>query len=770
MSVSEVDTGRRSIGKSLPKIDGRAKVTGNAKYVSDIRLPGMLWGRILRSPIPHGIIKSISVDAALEVAGVKAVVTAKDTRGGLYGPIIRDEPLLALDKVRFAGEEIAAVAAATKEAAAEALALIKVEFEPLDAVLDVTQAMSPSAPVIHREMGTNIAQRFEIIRGDVDGAFARSECVVTGRFVLPRVSPCCLETTGCVAFVDPTGVLTLYVSTQAPFRVQADVAEALGIPEKKVRVVQPFVGGAFGAKHHVKLAAICGLLALKTMKPVKLINSREEEFVASRHRVPAIIDLKLGFSGDGTLLAKETKIIADNGAYTDLVPRLFETMARRIDSLYRVGAVRTEAILVYTNNPPTGAFRGFGNPQMTFAMESLMDMAAEKLNLDPAELRLRNATRTGDVTIHGWKIKSCGLKECIESACQTAEWKDKRHTKSVVGPKRRGVGMACMIHVAGRKQSPNFAGSVARVEVLPTGKVRIYSGEADIGQGCQTVFAQIVSEELGVSYEDVEVAPVDTDLSPIAFGSFSDRVTILGGNAVQLAARRAREAVLDAAAEILEARIEDLEIIEGAIQVKGSPGKSISLRDVAWIQAVKFGRPISATGEFDPDAVLPDPVTKYGNLAAAYTFATQVAEVEVDIRTGEVRLVKFTCAHDLGRAINRMAAEGQIEGALAQGIGYALSEQIILHNGRVANANLLDYKLSTCLDMPITSVILVESNDPVGPFGAKGVAEPGLVPTAPAIANAIYDAIGVRIYELPITPERIIEALQRRNGESDVTR
>jgi CO/xanthine dehydrogenase Mo-binding subunit len=499
----------------------------------------------------------------------------------------------------------------------------------------------------------------------------------------------------------------------------------------------------------------------------------------ARPRTAATIKLKLGFSKDGAILAKQTEIIADNGAYTHATPFLLETMAMRVDSLYRMFNVRTNVTLVYTNLVPTGPFRGFGNPQMTFAMESMLDMASEKLKIDPLLLRRKNATQKGDITVHGWNISSCGLTECIDKVRQETDWDAKRvnwgvensKKAGITGQKKRGIGMACMIHVAGRWVYPGFWGSTAYVRVMESGKVIVISGEADVGQGCNTVFAQIAAEELQVPLDRVEIAPLDTDNCPFAMGSFSDRVTILGGGAVRLAAAEAKKQLIELAAEYFSVSKELVVYDHGTLYLQELSGEHESgshrrspKGEVSMFTLVqRWKEPITGIATYAPESVVFRDESRYGNTNAAYTFAAQVAEVEVDVNTGQIKLLDFTCAHDLGRVINPQAAESQVEGALAQGIGYALTEEVVFSEGRIVNPSFLEYKLPTACDMVIPKVILIESDEPNGPFGAKGVAEPGLVPTAPAIANAIYHATGVRITSLPITPDKVLAALEKRD-------
>ncbi|MBI2848534.1 MAG: molybdopterin-dependent oxidoreductase [Chloroflexi bacterium] len=746
------------IGERFPRIDAWEKVTGKAQYTADLTMPGALHGKLLRSRFPHARILHLDPSEAEKLPGVKAVVTSQDCPPLMVGPFIEDEHVLATGKVRFVGEEVAAVAAVDEDVAEEALSLIRVEYEELPAVFDPQEAMNPDAPRIH-EVDRNIAYSCAIARGDVAQGFQEADIILEDQFATPSVHQGHLEPLKAVAIFDASGRLTMWSCTKQPFLVRRGLARILNLPEGKIRVIQPYVSGGFGAKGHSPLYAICALLARKAGMPVRLENTVEEELIAGRPRVPGIVRIKAGVKMDGRIVAKETRVVADNGAYTAEATIITDTMARRHESLYRFTNTRTEAFLAYTNNPPTGAYRGFGNPQGTFALESMMDMLSEALGMDPLEFRLKNATRTGDVTVHGWEIGSCGLSQCLEEAARKAGWQGKR----ISHQPNRGVGVAGMIHASGRRLTDSFCGSHALVKVDEDGTVILISGEGEVGQGAQTVYAMIVAEELGLSLEDVRVLPADTDVSPFGFGFFSDRGTILGGSAARLAAIDARRQIFELAAQMLEAKPDDLEIVNRRIAVRGSPHRGLSLDEVAKHAFVRRGGTvIVGKGSYDPPSQWDDPQTKYGNLSTSYTFAAQVAEVEVDPDTGEVTLLNFVAAHDLGRAINPMAAEGQIEGAIAQGIGYALTEKLHWQEGSTLNPRFLEFKTPLALGNPVPRITLIETHDPFGPFGAKGVAEPGLVPVAPAIANAIYDAVKVRVKDLPIIPQKIIAGMKGR--------
>ncbi len=769
----------RVVGHSHARVDGVEKVTGAARFSPDIKLPRMITGKILRSPYPHAKVLRIDTSKAERLPGVKAVVTAEDAlkikarrdSSSYYfdgrkdvgsTPMVIDQTAFCEGVARFVGDEVAAVAAVDEETALEALSLIKVDYEPLTPVFDPLKAMDLGAPQVH-DVERNIAYKFVIRRGDVESGFAQACVIHEDTYTTQLQHQAYLGPTACVADVDGSGRVLLWTELQSPFRARRILSDMLGLPTSKIRVFQTHVGGGFGGKHFKRLQPICALLALKARRPVRLCLTREEEFMSSPPRHATHIRLKMGASRDGTLVAKETYIVLNSGAYGEVGPIILDTMTKRVDSLYHFTNIKTDSFLVYTNTVPGGAFRGFGNPPMDFALESHMDALAEKLGMDPVELRLKNARRVGEVSVHGWDVKSCALTECIEKAAEEIRWKEKKALPKPVRRKPRGVGIGCMIHVSGCRYYPGFYGSNAVVTIGDSGQVYLFSGESELGQGCKTVMAQIVAEELGICVEDIVVPDLDTDFSPHGLGAYADRTTHIGGNATRLAAIEAREQLFEFAAEMLECDPRDLVARDRKIFPKGSPQKALAFQEVtrrSWFQT--GGKEIIGRGSWDPPSVPPDPETQYGNVSSAYTFGAQIAEVEVDPRTGKVTILNFAAAHDVGKAINPIAVEGQLEGALVQGAGYGLMEDMVGVDGRIYNPNFLNYRLPTILDASPMKIMMVESNDPVGPYGAKGVAEPALVATAPALANAIYDAIGVRITNLPITPQKILAALKAK--------
>ena len=747
------------VGKSVPRFRARELVTGEAKYSVDIVLTGMLIGKVLRSPYHHARILNIDTSRAERLPGVKAVVTASDMPQWATTFSTTTEPPIAKEKVRYIGEAVAGVAAIDEYVAGQALDLIKVDYEELPAVFDIEDAMQLGAPKIH-QVEHNVVDRFQVVRGDVERGFREADFIAQGRFVTPPQNHCCMEPKTCLASFDTSGKLTIRSTSSHIFQVRRDLAIAFGLAENKVRLIQALtVGGHFGsAIPTMQLYYISSLLAMKTGLPVKISNTREEEFLTVRPQMPTVIELKMGVKRDGTVVAKQARVLGDAGAYHDPVTlAVLSVVMIRHDNLYRFTNLKAEAALVYTNRVPTGQLRGFGNAQGHFALESVMDMLSEGIGMDPAELRLKNAIRTDDISVHGWVMKSCGLTECIEKATESTGWKEKKAKRQA----NRGLGMACGVHVAGMKTAgaPYTMAGGAFVQVNADGTINLITGEGDTGQGAATVLSQICAEELGVPIEDVSMSAADTDFSPYCSGPYSSRTTTIGGNAVRLAAADAKRQLLEAAAQKLGTAVEELELKDRRIYVRNNLSKVVSIAQVASDSAY---RPILGRGAFIPSQPGSDPVTWYGDCATAYSFATDVAEVSVDTETGQVKVEAITAARDLGKAINPQSAEGQIEGGLAQGIGYALTELLEPTKGEVVKNQFTDYKIPTTLDMPVIKPILVESNEPRGPFGAKGVGELAMVPTAAAIANAIYDAVGVRITELPITAEKVLKALKEK--------
>jgi CO/xanthine dehydrogenase Mo-binding subunit len=749
------------IGQNRPRIDARDKATGRTRYAADLKVAGCLHGKVLRSPFPHARVLAIDTSRAERLAGVRAVATYRDTPDLLYGSYnsgIKDELILARDRVRFVGDEVAAVAAVDQETALEALSLIRVEYEPLPGYYDPETAMAEGAQAIH-PVRNNVASHRIVVRGDPSAGFQAADLVLEDRFRTDLQIHAYLEPVACIADYDSRSRFHLWAPLQNPSWARIIFAEAMELPIGKFHCVQTPIGGAFGGKLEQKLYLIAFLLARKSGKPVRLENTREEEFQTSMPRVPMIIDLKIGMRKDGLITAKEHRIIAENGAYAKYAPAVTHLGTYRIDGLYRIKNIRNECTLTYTNRPPTSAFRGFGNPQATFAVESMIDMLCHELNLDPMAVRLNNAALPGDVTAHGFKLISCGFKPALEQINKEMAYPESRRNPVP----DEGVGLSGTSHVCGNRGFfPLFDGATTFIRIDEGGNVRVIVGETDVGQGLLTAFAMIAAEEMGVSLERITVDDCDTDRSAFGLGTWGDRATFIGGNAVKVAAVEARKAILDVAAEMLEAAVPDLVLQNDRAFVKGSPERSLTFEEIA-AHAVYTGggSPIMVKGTFVPDSEKADE-SLFGNISGTYAFGAQGCRVRVDRLTGEIEVLDFYASHDVGRAINPMACEGQVQGSIAQGIGYGLLERVEYKDGVMLNPRFLDYGIPTALDMPPIHSYLVETIDPAGPFGAKGVAEPAMTPTAVCIANAVFDAVGIRIKELPLTPEKILKALKKR--------
>lgn len=757
------------IGKSILRVDAQVKTTGEAIFSTDIQIPAMLYGKILHSPYPFAKILSINADKARKLTGVRAVITAQDVTQFPYGPVIADELPLADKYVRYVGDEVAAVAAVDVETAEEALDLIEVEYEVLSPVFNVEKAMERGAPAVHpeiEEVKQNIAYHLDFVRGEGEAAFKQADLVVEDRFSTQVQHQAYLEPQACVAQWT-AGKLTIWCATQAPFHVRDELAKVLGIPAGQIRVIRPYVGGGFGGKTLMQsIFPISALLAREAGRPVKVVFTREEDFISSRPRISEIIDLRMGFKKDGTMVAKSVVVTADAGAYTSESPLIVKISNIHPDALHRLPNIKAVANIVYTNKIPRGAFRGFGTPEMLFAMESLIDMAADRLGIDPMEIRLKNCSQKGDVTAHGWILNSCGLSDSIKLAAEKSDWKKKRQKAA----ENHGVGIASQAHVSGnRAVHPTYDGSAAIINIDQYGKVKVISGETDVGQGMLNVFAQIAAEELGIDMKDIEVLPfVDSDIAPFSIGTFASRVTTMGGNAVLLAARDAKRQMLRHAAEKLGVNADVLEIKNGKFYVKGSPKEVATVKEVSYDTVLRKmgGVPITGRGEYTvPDYVVSPDKNEYGNMSVGYAFSTQVAEVLVDPETGKVDVLNVWVAEDMGKAINPKLCEGQLEGGVVQGMGYALSEDYIMDKGTILNPNFTDYKIATTSSIPRIHSFFIETNEPAGPFGGKSIGEAAMNPTAVAIANAIYNAVGVRIRDLPITPEKILKALREKNKQ-----
>lgn len=748
------------VGRRLPMLDAAAKVNGSAQFTDDLVFPGMLYGKVLRSPLPHAKILNVDVSKAERLPGVKGVVTGKDIPDRQYGivPKARDEYALAKVKVRYIGDEIAAVCAIDPEIAEEAVELIEVEYEELPAVFDLMESIKEGAPVIHEGVANNTSFAIKKEFGDVEKAFADSDLVSQDSFYSQPVNHAPLEPHAAVAQYDPIrGQLVVWSSTQIPFFLRRNLASTLQIPESQVRVIKPKVGGGFGQKIDMYAKDFCAAwFAMKTGKPVKFVYERDEVFIATRQRHPMYLTVKTGMTKEGKILGQQFLSYADGGAYNSTAPTMMALSCFFLMVPYHVPNLLYEGYHVYTNKPVGGAMRGHGIPQARFAVERQMDMMAERLNLDPAEIRIKNSIKAGEPHPGGFVINSCGFAESVKEATDAIGWKEKRGKL----PFGRGVGIGGASFPSGVTNMSHIS-SGAVVQVGQDAGVNVLTGAADIGQGAETVIAQIVAEVLGVSLDTVRVTAADTGVTPLDPGTFGSGVTVRAGNAARIAAESVRKKLFECVAEDLEANPEDLVAKDGVISVTGSPDVGITFAKA--LKAYQYKNlPMPLVGRASWMADTNEPTTLFtqpGNFSPNYSFMTQAAEVMVDTNTGKVKVLRMVTAHDCGRAINPMLVEGQLEGSIAGGMGHALYELVVTEKGQVMNPSFLDYGFPTALEVPEMDSIDIETDDPVGPFGAKEAGEGTQMSPAPAIVNAIYDAIGVHFNELPVTPEKILRAL-----------
>jgi CO/xanthine dehydrogenase Mo-binding subunit len=772
--MSELDY----VGKSILRKDGPDKVTGRALYTVDMQLRGTLTGRILRSPHPHARILHIDTDRASRLPGVKAVITAQDTLGIKHGFVETpryppDQYPLAMDRVRHVGEEIVAVAATDSYAAEEAIRLIRVDYEPLPAVFDPLEAMQPGAPEIHpthpkvRDPFMNVAGKTESAWGDVEAGFSESDYVREDRYESHLRTHGYLESQATLASFEPGGKLNIWTSSQGPFLKRAKLARTLGLPFSSVRVQKAYVGGAFGGKIDLFSHEFCAaLLSMKTGRPVKMVASREEIFSAYRHGQPLIVEVKTGVKKDGTLVAQQFRTINNCGAYRGSgVVVIFLTWGFAMLP-YRVPHFKYEGYAVYTNNTVRTPQRGHGAPQLRFAVESQLDIIAEELDIDPLEIRIKNARVSGETLPNGDNVHNCGLKECIEKAAKHTQFTENRiknRSTPLKGRLRRGIGIGVSAYFGGSLIYPNSS-SVA-LKMNDDGTLTLLTGALDIGQGAETIHCQIVAEELKVPVEEIQVIAADTETTPLDIGSWISGNAYVTGNATRLAAMQVRSKLLDLAAEELEANVEDLRLMGKRVSVAGSPGRSISYQDLVTASIQKRrGDPISGEGYWRTmrDApVHPSLATAKGRWSENYAFDAQVAEVEIDIETGQGRLIRAVTAHDCGFPINPLLVEGQIDGQVSMALGHAFLEEVLMEEGRTLNPSWLDYRMPCIHNMAVSEHLdVITEQYRVGqPYRTKEVGEGYVSAILAAIANAIYNAVGVRLHSTPFTPEKILKGL-----------
>ncbi len=756
------------VGKSVPRIDGKGLVTGQTKYTFDVNLPGMLVGKMIRSTQAHARIVKIDTSKAENLPGVKSIITAKDTFNIKFGsnefffPHTIDQMAFESEKVRYIGDEIGAIAAIDEETAQKALDLIEIEYEPLPAVFDVLDAMKPGAPKIHQAMN-NIAVILPVNFGNPERALKESDYVREDNFYAQVAAHTCMEPHVCIGQWETfSNKITLWMSTQAPFKVREALAKTLKMGLNDIRVIKLASGGGFGGKLEMLPMDFAACLLSKKANglPVKICYTREEEFAFSRRKHAMHYKLKSGVKKDGTLMAITGEVIADGGAYCSYGPTVLAAAMMRIFMVYKIKHFRVNGYRVYTNNPISGAIRGFGGVQSGFSVESHMDLLAQGIGMDPVEFRLKNITEPNMVTVNKMLISSNGLKECIEKATEACDWKKK------IGQQKdicRGIGIGIAADVMGSKmyKSHESAGSIVKIE--EDGSVYFFTGAADTGQGSNTALSQIVAQELGVKYERIKCTAADTEITPFDTGSFASRVTFISGNASLNGAKDAKRQILTVVAKEHKCEIDDLDIKAEKVIKKEDESVIMTFDEALELcYSFNYGEQIIGRGSFNPTTTPIDFRTGEGNVSGSYSFEAQIAEVEVNKETGKITLLKLWDAHDVGKAINPQSVEGQIEGSLIMGVGYTFFEDLKFKNGRVVNPNFANYRIPRSVDLPEMKTILIETNDPKGPFGAKGMGEAALLPTAAAIANAIEDAIGVRIKNLPITPARILKALNEQ--------
>jgi carbon-monoxide dehydrogenase large subunit len=731
------------IGISLPRLDGRDKVTGQAVYGTDVKSPGMLFAKALRSPYPHARILNIDTSKAEALTGVKAVITGKSFPFRPFGAAVRDTYFIAVDKVRFLGEPVAALAALDEDVAEEALGLIQVDYQELPAVFNPVEAMKPDAPLVHEELGsygqapynkaiagTNICNHFRLRKGDVNQGFAKSDLIMEETYTIHKLQHCPMETHASMAQVAPDGRLTVWSNTQTPHVIRLELAAAFGMPLNGIRVIATYVGGGFGAK-------------------------REEEFLATVTRHPCQVTVKTGVNKDGTLVAREMVAIWDTGAYSQRGERVSRKAGYSAPGPYKMANIAVDSYCVYTNNVSAGAFRGFGDSQMTWAVEQHTDSIAERLGIDPIEFRLKDLYEEGTVSASGQVLKSVGLKDTILKTKESLAWKK-------FGKKDgRGLGIGC-IH----KNTAAGTSSSALITVNEDGTASVLTGAMEIGQGAKTALTQIAAQALGLPPESVNFCGVDTDVSPFDFGTVSSRITFSNGNAIILAAKEVRERIFEVAAEKLEANPADLDMARGRVFIRGTSERGMTIREMfsaTSYQGVRRGY-MMGRGTFMPDdeESLEWETGHSEKPTIFWMYGAQGAEVEVDRETGEVKVLKLVAAQDVGKAINPAICHAQLQGSLSFGIGASFLEEMVLEEGKVLNASFMDYLLPTALDLPDMETILVEVPHPEGPYGAKGFSDAAVCAVEAAIGNAIYQTAGVRVVDGPITPEKVWRALKQR--------
>lgn len=756
------------IGHAHPRVDGEEKVTGRGLYASDIELPGMVYGKILRSPFPRAKLLKVDGGKAERLPGVVAVLTREDLKGlNYYGAAYKDQSIVAVDEARYAGDPVAAVAAVDEGTAEEALSSIEVQYEELPAVTTIDEALSPQAPLVHHSSssggelmghlyqappefrGTNLCYRFSYNKGNVDEGFKKAAFIFEDTFTFPRVQHFSMEPHATVAQVEGDRI-TLWASTQDPFTLREHLSDIFRLPLNKVRIIVPWVGGGYGGKLAVKTEPLAAALSWKARRPVKLALSVEESFkTVTRH--PARYCIKTGVSRDGRLIARQCKIYMDTGAYADAGPRVTQKAGYRALGPYHIPHAKTEAFTVYTNTVPAGAFRGFGTLQVTWAYESQMDIIAGKLGIDALEFRLKNLLKKGEEYAPGDTPVDCNLKEGLRRAANAIGWGRKKSKPNT------GKGLSCCMKDGGG----TYKVAAAAVKMNSDGSVVLLTGTVEVGQGARTALSQVVAEELGVPLDRVIVAQLDTDVTPYDAATNASSSMVVMGLSVQRAAQDLKRQLLKLAAKELRSGSQRLRLKNG--RVHGPAGRGISLEKLLTGHFGAKGGDLVGRGSYQ------DKKSTRAALGSPTTFwevSWGAVEVEVSRGTGEIRVLKYVSIADVGKAVHPIQCAGQDEGAVMFAIGHTLLEEMIYKDGQLLNPNLVDYRVPTFRDLPRDfKTILIENRNGPGPFGSKGMGEGGLLPVAPAIGNAVYNAVGVRLYDLPITPERLWRALELKQRQ-----
>ncbi len=765
------------LGENFARVDGAAKLRGWAQFTADIEMPGMVYAKVLRSTYPHARLLRVDASRAVALPGVVAILT-RDNLAGMnshFGPVVKDQPVVAIDRVRYVGDIIAAVAAEEKDVAEEALELIEVEYEELPTVFDPAAAMKPGAPVLHGESArsetrldhfryeknSNVLSIYHAEQGDITVGFAEADEIFEDTYSSQKIQHAHIEPHAALAYWEPSGKLVIYTSTQNPSSIRAQLAELFNLPQSKVRVIVPYVGGGYGGKVHPRLEPLTAALARKAHRPVQWVLSREEVFLTA-HCHASVVKIKTGVKRDGTIVARKVEGFYDTGAYALTGPSTTKNGGEVGGGPYRIAHQDLTTYCVYTNTPPTGPYRGFGVPQVCWAYESQMDDIARRLGIDPVELRLKNLVQEGDRFVTGDTLVSVGISECLKQAAEAVGWQSQQEQqKRELQGKVWGKGLAVMI-----KTTMTPSNSSALVRLNADGSAVLLTSSVEIGQGTQTSLAQIVAEELGISPERVSVTFPDTDVTPFDQSTSSSRTIFTMGSAARQAAGQIRQQLLEIGAQALEANVEDLELVNGNLRVRGAPEKR---RTISQLFQVHYGAAVgSMAGSYDNQTRGGmDPKTGKGKASAFFFLSACAVEVEVDTETGKVRIERIISAVDAGKAVNPRQCDMQNEGSMIMSLGSALFEEMVFDNGQPINATFLEYMPPSMEDHPrqFRSVI-VETPHPEGPFGAKGVGEAALGPVEPAIGNAIANALGGRrIRDLPMRPDRVLKAVQE--GKSD---